>query len=122
LVLAVREELPQALNQHQVAILFFPQIPQRAVDAAAVGLVDRPTHQTPEDRAAAVAGRVALAVQQVIPQALRHRKATQAVMVMDQHFGKARVAAVRVRLASMLRLRLQATVDRVLPTQSAVRP
>ena len=45
--------MPQALNQHQVAILFFPQIPQKAVDAAAVGLVDQPTHQTPEDRAAA---------------------------------------------------------------------
>jgi hypothetical protein len=54
--------------------------------------------QQPEDRAAVVAGRVALAVLPVIPQALRHRKVTQAAMAMVQQIGKVRAAAVRVLL------------------------
>jgi hypothetical protein len=79
-------------------------------------------HQTPEDQVVAGQARVALAALRVILQALRHRKVTQAAMAMDQHFGKARAAAVRVRLVSMQLLQLQATVDRVLPTQSVARP
>jgi hypothetical protein len=99
-----REALRAVQDQLRATIQFFLRIPQRAAAVVEDVLAHRFTHQTPVDRAAAVVGRAALAVRLETLRALLHRKATPAGMAMVQHFGKARVAAVRVRLVSMQRL------------------